>query len=393
MLRKWRNKTLFLRKVVIRHHIGKENVNPIISTRKKKFTHGYFLDDENGQKQEVCRAFILNLLQVNKSKLFRVARSANTNPGAIDKRGNVNLRKIHYYDTQFIRDFITRFTQYESKFDVLHATSKFLHPRLNLRHLYQYYRVQCSFQERKILSLTYFTKIFKQEFKLIFFKTKKPFCQMCKKTRLHLNRLVISDQAKAAVLESQEQHLHIMTQTIQRYRKTVETAQHILSKIEVLTFGLGMPFDLPYIKSSDDLQKHKLWLHQFCVFDEVRRKYTVYVWPENIASKGAQEIGSCLIRYLMEEMPEDTEQLILYSDPCFGQNRNITLLLVIQKCLQSWPHTNLKSIQQRFFMPGHSYNSTDEYFKLIQKKKKLCDEILIPTDAIEMIKNVKKKCE
>lgn len=277
--KRWIDQLRFLRKIIVANQYHKENINPIIPVKEKKFSYNYFLADDKGQRQEVCHKFVQRLLKISKVKLFRAAKSMITNPNANNRRGNKRLRVISNEDTQYLKGFISSFPQYESKFNISHATTKFLHPRLSLKRVYRLYRKKCIFQDRKPVSLTYFRKIFKREFTLSFFKTKTAVCHQCEANRSDINRAIISARRKAELLQNHEKHTNMMTHTISQHRKTVQTAQCPTENIEVLTFGLGNSFDLPYIKNSDDFQKRKLWLHQFCVFDEVRRKYTIYVWP------------------------------------------------------------------------------------------------------------------
>lgn len=387
-VKSWINRLRFLRKIIVARRNDKENINPIIPVKEKKFSYNYFLADDEGQKQEVCHAFVRKLLQISKIKLFRTAQSMITNPNADNRRGNKRLRAVSYDDTQHLKRFIASFPQFESRFNVIHERTKFLHPRLNLERLFRLYREKCTFQERKPVSLTHFRKFFKHEFTLSFFKPKTSVCYKCKTNSLDMNRAIVSARRKAELLQSHEGHTSLITHTITQHRQIVQTAQCMSENIEVLTFGLGNSIDLPYIKASEDFQKRKLWVHQFCIFDEVRRKHTIYVWPESTASKGSQEIGCCLLRYLHDNLPSETDQLILYSDPCYGQNRNIKLVLILQMFLQS--HANLKNIDQRFFLPGHSYNSTDKFFKLIESQRKSSEVLLNTSHVIGMIEKAKK---
>lgn len=49
-----------------------------------------------------------------------------------------------------------------------------------------------------------------------------------------------------------------------------------------------------------------------------------------MAGKGAQEVGSCLLKYLGTHISDDVEELILWSDSCGGQNRNIKIVLMLK---------------------------------------------------------------
>lgn len=72
-----------------------------------------------------------------------------------------------------------------------------------------------------------------------------------------------------------------------------------------------------------------------------------------MAGKCAQEVGSCLLKYLGTHISDDVEELILWSDSCGGQNRNIKIVLMLKAFLHS--HPTLKKITQKFLIPGHSF--------------------------------------
>lgn len=117
----------------------------------------------------------------------------------------------------------------------------------------------------------------------------------------------------------------------------------------------------------------------------------MYVWNESIASRGAQEIGSCLFRHLSSNVPQNTEKIILYSDSCGGQNRNIKVALMLKKFLADRKLPVLQSIDQRFFVSGHSYNSCDRCFGTIEKQKKITENIFVPEHWVNIIQQAKKK--
>lgn len=114
----------------------------------------------------------------------------------------------------------------------------------------------------------------------------------------------------------------------------------------------------------------------------------MYVWSENIASRGGQEIGSCLTRHFATNISDDTHNVILYSDSCGGQNRNIKLSVMLIKLLSS--HPTLRNITQKYFIPGHSYNSCDRCFGIIEKAKKMSSDLFIPDHWLNLIKEAKK---
>lgn len=175
-----------------------------------------------------------------------------------------------------------------------------------------------------------------------------------------------------------------------RYENVVDLALRTDNHTEILTFGFYESVGLPSINLTHDLTKRQFYVNVFCIYDEIRRTGYMYVWPESIASRGSQEIGSCLYRHLHENLPKETSKLILYSDPCSGQNRNIKLSLILKKFLDSWQYSNLTSIEQRFFVNGHGFNICDQIFEVIRKQIKESEFLFLPSHLIDILKKVKK---
>lgn len=103
----------------------------------------------------------------------------------------------------------------------------------------------------------------------------------------------------------------------------------------------------------------------------VRKKHYLYVWPESVASRGSQEIGSCLYKNLTDTDSNQTKKNIIFCDPYEGQTRNLKLTLLMKKCLDSWSSDELITVEQRYFVVGHSNNSCDKCCELLRKKNKI----------------------
>ncbi|CAF4948137.1 unnamed protein product [Pieris macdunnoughi] len=109
----------------------------------------------------------------------------------------------------------------------------------------------------------------------------------------------------------------------------------------------------------------------------------MYVWDKTIASMGLQEIGSCLLRFIKEKVK--TKKLIVYSDQCSGQNRNIKMATLCQYIVAHTDYT-VDNIDHKFYVSGHSYLACDQDFGLVEKKKKFFKNIYLPDHWTTVIK-------
>lgn len=75
----WSEKTLFLRSLATRMPVRK-SLSPIMNIKKRDFYTEFFLYDSEKNRQKVCQTFILNMLQVSKTGLFRALVSQQKKP-------------------------------------------------------------------------------------------------------------------------------------------------------------------------------------------------------------------------------------------------------------------------------------------------------------------------
>ena len=69
-------------------------------------------------------------------------------------------------------------------------------------------------------------------------------------------------------------------------------------------------------------------------------------------SRGSHEVGSCILSHL-KEIDSSATTLILYSDACGGQNRNIYLVCLWLHIVASSEYS-ITSIDHKFMISGHS---------------------------------------
>lgn len=117
-------------------------------------------------------------------------------------------------------------------------------------------------------------------------------------------------------------------------------------------------------------------------------KAVMHVWDESVASRGAEEVASCLLLYCTELANSGVTSITAYSDACGGQNRNYKLVLM-------WMHicknTDIEEINHKFMVSGHSYLPNDSDFGIIEKATRKASDIFIPGQWCTIIEKCNKK--
>lgn len=131
--------------------------------------------------------------------------------------------------------------------------------------------------------------------------------------------------------------------------------------IECLSFDMEKTLQRPRIPTNVMFYKRQLWLYNCGIHAGKGNKGYCYVW----FGQGAQEVKSCLLHHIERNIEKDTqEQLILWSDSCGGQNRNIKFTLMLKAALES--HPSLKIIHMRFLVSGRIFLPNDADFSDIE---------------------------
>lgn len=388
-LQNWTEKTLYLRSLT-KTTSAKENLNPIISLKQKKIFNNYYLSDESGVQHQVCLAFLLNCVQINRSRLFNAVKTKTSNENAKDNRGNRITKKTNEDDIAFAMNFISSFPTYESHYKISQSNKKYLSPFLTIKRMYREYCLKCNFEQKKPLSEWKFSDIFNTEFNLSFARLKVDTCRKCDMLNASIKS---AKKGSAQQIEAEMQkraHLELVEKTKNDFDATLKYASNPENKTVMFTFDLQKALEMPVIQTSEVYYMRQLWLYNCGVYDEVNKTCYMYNWNESTASRGSQEIGSCLYKHFIKFVPKDTQNIILWSDACSGQNRNIKMALMLKKFLCMSDYPDLTSIEQHFFVSGHSYNSCDRSFGLIEKQKRMTESIFVPEHWINVMKQAKK---
>lgn len=131
-------------------------------------------------------------------------------------------------------------------------------------------------------------------------------------------------------------------------------------KLEAISEDMQKILVAPKTPTSVVYYKKQLILYNLGIHVGSIGKGIFNFWMEYEASKGTQEVGSCLKKYIEENIADPVTELIIWADSCGGQNRSIRLVLMLIHILQR--HCSLKTNSLRYLETGHTFLPNDSEF-------------------------------
>ena len=128
------------------------------------------------------------------------------------------------------------------------------------------------------------------------------------------------------------------------------------SNLKVVTLDLQAVLLCPLLKASALYYKTKLACHNFTIHDMKNRDVICYFWDETQGDLSANSFASCLFDYI-ESLDNSIKEIIIHSDSCTYQNRNVTLC-----------NAFVKNIIQKILEKGHTQMECDSVHCTIEHK-------------------------
>lgn len=349
--------------------------------RRRFNTRIYKLHDENNVEIRVCKTFFKNIFDISDGRLTRALRNkshmSNDAAPPLDRRGKQTATKTPANVIDEIKNFITQFPTYVGRIQNV----EFLAPDVNISILYKMYTKKTSMPVSKFI----FTKIFSQNFNL-HFRT-PPVSKNCKKCDEFTAKMLVINEADERHSLEVEHKLHL------RKAELAQNGMHEDSGLaneeySVFAFDLMKTLPTPVLSSGRAYYKRQLWTYCLGIHNLQTKSAYMYTWHEGMASRGPQEIGSCILHYIKNFVK--TPKVIMYSAECGGQNRNIHLSTICNYIVTS-PDIAIQQIDHKFLLSGHSNLPCDKDFGYIKNNKRNFKNIFVPNDWHQAILTARKK--
>lgn len=378
--------------------IGKKRNYPKKTKRQessRSTTFKYYVKIK-GRDQEVCKEEFLSThgLQNNKRRVYNVCKQIRDgfNTPKSDGRGKHRNRRNRLPDAmvQSVHEHIKSIPTYCSHYSrKKNPERRYIDHDVSISSLYKkFYLVWCN--ERNIIPVKEdrYRRIFCNEYNIGFKLPRSDTCGTCDELHILLDTHK-NDETKVAdlkvMLELHQRRAEAMQTNLKLEIQRSKTENSLTS---VISFDLQQALPIPQLTVGKAFYLRKAWMYNLGIHDGASGRGHMYMWTENVAKRGSDEIASCILKYLKDYPPVPNNNLIVFTDNCGGQNKNWTLMALWLYLVR----TNVyKSIEHRFLVSGHTHLPSDRDFAAIEKHKRYVSQVYTPEGWVEVVKNSKTK--
>ena len=234
----------------------------------------------------------------------------------------------------------------------------------------------------------YYDDLFKLKFSNVkLFKPRKDTCKVCDTYIIRSKDTCLCAAEKRDIEIHHKLHL-AKADTGYDLPKTL--LESINDTTMILCMDLQQALPTPKVTAGIAFYKRKLWTYNFNIHDYKTGRGHMFIWDEVTAKRGAIEICSCISKFFDTYVGNNIRKIIMFSDNCFGQNKNFTLLLLYLTYIHRGRFSDINHV---YFQPGHTYMAADGDFGIIEKNMRRHNYIFTPDEHIEVIRKSRRPGE
>lgn len=335
---------------------------------KKEHTVEYTIT-HGDQTHNVCRTAFLSILGISRRRLQTALDNvgpSGTPKGEQRGQSKRNTKADEHRDR--VKEHITSFPTVTSHYTRAKSPHmRYLDSNLNVALMHALYEEWMAekYPNSDKMNLAFYRKIFNQDFRLSF---KPPLTDTCSKCDEY--NVSIANATKNKKDDDRDRYQALLKEhqdlAARGHRKMKEMAKNKNNDIAVVCIDLQQTLPIPRLPTSVAYYKMKLWMYNLAVTDLKTGKSTCFVWDEVNGGRGSCEVTNCIWKWLRKEWEHrQFKQLVVFSDNCGGQNKNINVVL---NYLNEIHNGTLTNIDHYYLVPGHSYMACDRAFGVIEKR-------------------------
>ncbi|KAL4083711.1 hypothetical protein QTP88_029027 [Uroleucon formosanum] len=353
-----------------------------LEQRKLEFDNFWKIGEYTAQNAYI--AALVNEIPI-KRRINTALKKIHGRAPLLDQRGvkNGGLNKIHDEKLKIIKEHIDKIPKYKSHYCREQSSFQYLPLEMTLEKMYAAYKEE---NMTESVSFSSYKRFFYDNFNLKFKSLKKDTCNTCDTLNVQINNETNAIK-KQELTTKHNEHLNLAENAQASLKLDLEKSKEC-ENFQCLTYDMEKTLPLPRLPTNIIFYKRQLWLYNTGIYSGKEHQGYCYVWLEGQAGRGAQEVGSCLLKHIKNNLNNNIKDLVLWSDSCGGQNRNIKVVLLLKTLFNS---TELDSITLKYLYPGHSFLPNDRNFSDIESALKHQQRLYTPQDYINVMRTCKKK--
>ena len=329
--------------------------------RERKLSRTYhFIKPNSGARMRICQAYFLSTLDISE-KMIRTLVLKTSDSGAVEKdqRGFISSHnKLSDSRMKSVVDHISLFRTVDSHYVRKDSSCQYLPENLSVAEMHRMYTEWCTQNNFETESYDTYYMIFKQQFNLKFKKPKKDQCDTCT-TFQNLPDDLLTDE----LVLNQNNHLNEKNLARENKNKMKLKALNDESVVAAV-FDFQKTLLCPHGQTSSFYYTRRLKNYNFTITSLSSMKTVCFLWNECDGKKGACEVATCVLKYLMEAHSQGKKSVYLFRDKCVGQNNNRMVYVMLASALELY---NFEEIELNFFVSGHSQNENDAAHSVIER--------------------------
>lgn len=371
----------YLQKQVVHMEVKRKKTKAEQSRRSQSLVYCVVYKDKN---YKVCKQGFLSMHGLTERRVSNAIRNVTlTAIPKPDMRGrHVPVNKVSDQTRERVKEHIRSLPAMSSHYTRAKSPNrKYLESHLTIRSIYDAYLewMTENYQGEQQVSFHFYKDVFTKNFNISFEPPKMDTCTTCD---ILDNKIASENEGEVRRRYETEKENHLNEAKVpQEILKALRTDTNPDTRAVCLDLQQILP--TPRLSTGAAYYKRKLWTYNFCVHDLKKNISTMFVWDETQAKRGSIEVASCIKKWVDEEMEKGKfDKLVVVSDNCAGQNKNLNLVLYYLRELHA---SRLVSIDHVYLIPGHSYMDCDRAFGVIEKKIRRTGNVYTPDHYCSLI--------
>lgn len=357
--------------------------------------HGSYQDDQNSRRQatiyysipdgqgkfvRVCKKTFQNTFGVNDKKVRVLIEKKKMGETCYnDRRTRHAAPKFSEADRLLVKNHINMIPRDVGHYSRAKSEKEYLSPDLNIHRLFKAFT---QLHPHSPVTYKFYRSVFIKDFpNLSFHRPRVDTCSTCDKLECQIKANIASSQSSKVQLDIHHRKAERAREILKQ--DTIEAQDPESTKCS-LSMDLQQVMFVPSLTHSDMFYLSQLSCYNLGVHVGDTNEAYMCMWHEGVASRGANEIASCLL-YIVNHGLTHKKHLVIWCDNCGGQNKNRILLFTLIFLVANGV---FRTVEQKFLVSGHSFMPCDRDFALVEKRKKV-SKAFVPSDLHEIVKSAR----